>query len=127
MKSARQIEPCLPVPKLLFRNCINILKDKQQVWLAHSYIMGLVLLDRNISYDCDDLILTELRSIICEDSHEIIEKLMVAVNLYVGNLLSKIEKGIFRNYKIKDIEKLSRNEELNNHLIDFVEEIKNLI
>ena len=97
------------------RNAVTFIYDIKTKTIE-DHELTIVKLDRNLSYEADDELINKLKKLICEDPHEIIEKLMVSVNLYVGNILSSIDKGIFRNYKIKEIEKLSKDKELNKYL-----------
>ena len=79
----------------------------------HNSFLSNVIVDENYSYknESDDII--QLKTCFSmDDTHQIIEKLMVAINNYTGSKLVTYGVGIFRNYHIKDINAFIDDEDL---------------
>tara|TARA_B100000780_G_scaffold278895_1_gene254241 strand:- start:156 stop:1541 length:1386 start_codon:yes stop_codon:yes gene_type:complete len=103
------------------RNAITFIYDSKKKCIIDDF-PSIVQLNENMTYnDRNDNIDLLIKMMNCNDTHKIIETLMVSVNIYTGDILSNIGQGIFRNYEMTETENIPI---LDNDLNKFLKIIK---
>jgi len=103
------------------RNAITFIYDSKKKCIINDF-PSIVQLNENLTYDDRNYHTNLLIKLMNhQDTHKIIEQLMIAVNIYTGRILSNIGQGIFRNYEMVETENIPT---LDNDLENFLKIIK---